>query len=282
MEWIAAVVTYFGATALIGAVLWLFKNLIITRLTNSVRHEFNEKLEKLRSELRKQETAFRADLDAKEKEITDLRSGALSTMVSRQVALDKRRLDAVDQLWSAATKLSRFKGQSGMMSAIKFAAMAEEAERNPEARRLFEPMSAAEDLKKIDLSEAAAARPYVSPMAWALFSAYQAILVHAVMQIEILKLGMPAKFVDTDVVRQLVAIALPELSENVDTLSDTGFHFVLETLENHLLSELQAPMTGEQSNDATVAQAQKILERTKKVMEAAAAAEAEKRGEKPQ
>jgi hypothetical protein len=167
MEWIAAVVTYFGATALIGAVLWLFKNLIITRLTNSVRHEFNEKLEKLRSELRKQETAFKADLDAKEKEITDLRSGALSTMVSRQVALDKRRLDAVDQLWSAATKLSRFKGQSGMMSAIKFPNMAEEAERNPEARRVFEPMSAAEDLKKLDLSEAAAARPYVSPMAWA-------------------------------------------------------------------------------------------------------------------
>lgn len=281
MEWTAALVTSIGVAALGAAALWLSRKLIITRLTNSVRHEFDRKLESLRSELRKQEAAFKADLDAKEKEIADLRSGALSAMATRHVALDKRRLEAVDQLWSATTKLGRFKGQSGMMAVIRFPHMADEAERNPELRRVFEPMSGAENLKTIDLSEAGAARPYVSPMAWALFSAYQAILVHAVMQVEILKLGLSGKFVDTDAVRQVVAIALPELSEHLDKLDHTAFHYVLDTLESRLLAELQAMMAGEQSNRAVVEQAQQILERTKRVIEATAELE-KKESEKAQ
>ncbi|MBI3902634.1 MAG: hypothetical protein HY306_06785 [Nitrosomonadales bacterium] len=97
MEWLPPIST----TAIFGLVLWLGRNLIATRLTKSVQHEFDTKLESLRTELRKNEELFRADLRAKEAEIAVLRSGAMTAMASRQVAFDKRRLEAIDQLWSA-------------------------------------------------------------------------------------------------------------------------------------------------------------------------------------
>lgn len=81
-----------STTGLIGALAWLSRNLIETRLRASVQHEFNEKLETLRADLRKSEERFKSDLRAKESEIEALRSGALSGLISRQVVLDKRRL----------------------------------------------------------------------------------------------------------------------------------------------------------------------------------------------
>lgn len=94
ISWLPSVTT----TALLALALWLGRNLIATRLVKSVEHEFNTKLESLRAELRKNEELFKADLRSKEAEIAALRGGAMTAMASRQVALDKRQLDAVDQI----------------------------------------------------------------------------------------------------------------------------------------------------------------------------------------
>lgn len=82
IDWLLSSLT---TAALIGAAAFLSRHLILTRLKASVGHEFNEKLETLRAELRKSEEAFKADLRAKESQIEALRSGALSGMASRQV-----------------------------------------------------------------------------------------------------------------------------------------------------------------------------------------------------
>lgn len=99
--WISSLTT----TALFAAALWLGRNVISTRLTKSVEYEFNNKLESVRSQMRESEERLKAELRAKETEIAALRSGALTAMSSRQIALDKRRLEAVDQLWASVTAL---------------------------------------------------------------------------------------------------------------------------------------------------------------------------------
>lgn len=99
MSFIDFALSAVGWTVLVGIAIWLSQHLIVTRLRASVRHEFNEKLEMLRADLRKSEESFKADLRAKETQIEVLRSGALLGMTSRQTTLDKRRLEAVEQLW---------------------------------------------------------------------------------------------------------------------------------------------------------------------------------------
>lgn len=204
-EWIPAVSTTF----LFGLAVWLFRGLIATRLAKSVQHEFDNKLEEVRSELRKSEQAFQADLRSKETQIAALRSGALSALASRQAALDRRRLQAVDELWSAVTSLAKLKYASMVMGTVDFDKASELVAKNSNVQEIFkvfagpiEPLQLANDAPK--------ARPFVTQIAWALFSAYQSIILFAVTQLQILKTGVDgAKYLKTDSIENLIKVALP-------------------------------------------------------------------------
>lgn len=51
MNWVPALST----TSLLAIALWLARKLIITRLSHSVQHEFDVKIEAIRSEMRRKE-----------------------------------------------------------------------------------------------------------------------------------------------------------------------------------------------------------------------------------
>ena len=76
--------------ALLTAAVALGKAVILTRLTASVKHEFDERLER-----------FRSDLKDKESELQMLRNHALSGLKDRQSALQAKQFEAIDQLWAA-------------------------------------------------------------------------------------------------------------------------------------------------------------------------------------
>lgn len=270
--WIPSVTT----TGLLAFALWLGRNLIKTRLFKSVEHEFNTKIEALRAEFRQKEEILRADLRVKENEITDLRSGALTAMASRQIALDKRMLEAVDQLWAAVKTLSAAKGISTVMSVFKFKAVAEEAAHNEQLRETFKVMGAGFDLKKVDLSGAHKARPFVSPMVWALFSAYQAIIMHSVAKFEIIKAGVGGKnFLKNDNVEKLVKAALPQYAGYIEKYGDAGYHHLLEELEESVLNALRMMLSGKEADRDNIEQAGEILKLSKELKESQEKAKSE-------
>ena len=83
-DWIPALTT----TSLLSCALWMFRSLITARLTRSVQHEFDEKLEKLKSEFRTAETTLEANLAQRSTELESLRAGALSGITQRRALLD--------------------------------------------------------------------------------------------------------------------------------------------------------------------------------------------------
>lgn len=256
IEWLPSLTT----TAIFGVVLWLCRNLIATRLSKSVQHEFDTKLESLRSELREKEELLKADLRSKEADITALRGGVMTAMANRQVALDNRRLEAVDQLWSAFTALGPAKAVSNIMASVNFEIASEEGVRNAKIREMFTMMTSGIDHKKIDYSISAKARPFVSPMAWALFSAYQSIVTTAIIKLEILKSGLSAKGLLKEVaISTVIKAALPEYSEYIEKHGESGYHHLLDALENKLLDELRKMMAGVDADKASVERAAEIL-----------------------
>ena len=266
IDWFPSVST----TAIFAVVLWLARNLIATRLTKSVQHEFDTKLESLRTKLREKEELLKADLRSKEAEIAALRGGAMTAMASRQMALDRRRLEAVDQLWSAVTDLRPARAISSIMAFVKFDTAAEEAARNVKVREMFTMMGSAFDPKKIDLSGSAKARPFVSSMAWALFSAYQAIAMQAVTKMEIIKSGIGAKdILEKDAVAKLVKAALPHHEAYIDKFGDAAYHYFLDELETRLLDELQKMLAGVEADKASVERAAEILKLSKELSDSA-------------
>lgn len=263
MNWIPA----FSTAGLVALVLWLARNLILTRLTKSVQHEFDNKLEELRANLRKSEETFKADLRSKESQIEVLRSGALAGLVSRQAALDKRRIEAVDQLWSSMTALASVKTAPATLASLNYEYAAEEAAKDPRLREVFAKVVAPFDINKMNLGDAAKARPFVSPLAWALFSAYQAILIFAVFRLNMLKVGLNIpKAVDSEAVIKLVKAALPHRIDYITEYGVKGFHHLIDELEDHLLEEMKRMLKGEESDKATVKQAAGILKEAEQVM----------------
>lgn len=256
MEWIPSIST----SAILALILWLARKLIATRLTKSVQHEFDSKLESLRGELRKNEEMFKADLRAKEAEIGILRSGAMTAMASRQVAFDKRRLEAIDQLWSAYIDLGPAKWILLAMSGYNLDKVFERAPHEPKLREVFKLTGAGFDEKKIDSRVAQRARPFVSPMAWALFSAYQAILMQAVATHRLIELGMGKVLLDQDSVKKLVKTALPSYDAFIEEHGNKCFHLLIDILESNLLDEFRKMMAGEEDNKEAVERAAKIVE----------------------
>jgi hypothetical protein len=263
LDWIPAI----SATSLLACVLWLLRSVISTRLAKSVQHDFNNKLETLRTNLRNSEESFKADLRSKESQIVALRSGAMSGLVSRQEALDKRRIEAVDQLWSAVTALAPAKAVSATMAAIKFEAAAKVAAKNPKARDMFAMIGGEFDIKKMQLSNASKARPFVTQIAWALFSAYQAIVSLAVIKLEILKAGLDMpEVLNKEAVAKLIEVALPHHADYI-TKYDTGsYYYLLDELELRLLEELQKMLQGVESDKASIEQAAAILKESEHLM----------------
>lgn len=254
--WVPALTT----TGLFAAVLWLARELISTRLTKSVQHEFDKKIEAVKAENRASEERFKAQLREKETEISALRSGALTVLASRQAALDKRRLEAVDQLWSSFNALSPARAVAANMAVIKYESAATQAERDPKVRQFFELIGQGFDFKSIDLSGAAKARPFVTPMVWAVFSAIHAIAFHSVIRLQVLKGGLGTiDFVDHKAIEKLVAAALPNYSDYLAKNGPSVYFYVLEALDTKLIAEFQSMLSGAEVDTASLQRAAEII-----------------------
>jgi len=151
------------------------------------------------------------------------------------------------------TALGPARGIAALMSTISFEKAASVTERDPNARKAFEMMGSAFDLKSLDLSGAAKARPFVSPMVWATFSALQAVVMHAVMRWHVLKGGLGNKdFTDNEAIAKLIKIALPYYSEYIDKFGPSAYYYVIEALDEQLLMELQSRHSGAEADKATL------------------------------
>ncbi len=239
---------------------FLLRSMILTRLKASVEHEFDAKLETIRAELCRNEESFKADLRSKEAQIEILRNGALSALAGRQAILDTRRLEAVEQLWGSIEKLAPLKAASSMMDSFDFTKSLAMAAQEQKVRDFFSTLGKSFGVDSLPTLDAHKARPFVPEIVWALFAAYQAILYHAVVQVQMLKVGTSdPKLLNTDHVPKLVKAALPWSAQYLDTYGPSGFYNMLEPLEAELLKELQRMMRGEEFDKATVVQAATIM-----------------------
>jgi len=263
VDWIPSVTT----TSLLGITIWLGRNLILTRLQKAVETEFDQKLESIRSELRKSEERWKAELRIKESEIIGLRGSLMSAMTTRQIALEKKKLEAAELVWSAVVSLSPAKVISRMLATIKLDVAVEESVANPKVRQMFAIMGAGCDLKKLNTVNAHNARPFVSPMVWAVFSAYGAIVMGAAIRIEILKAGLTSKsLIDHGAITKLIKSALPHQSSFVDKFGEAGYHLLLEELEEKLLAEINDMLAGKESDKSSAEQAARILKLSNEVV----------------
>jgi hypothetical protein len=233
-----------------AALAFLFRNYVKAWITNGIQHSFDAKLEAIRAELREKEDKIKA-----------LRQIALSGATSRREALDKRHLEAVDKLWNGVIALGTLKLASKYMETVNFEESAKLAPTDANVRKLFETIGKLFNENTIPKISPAAERPYLSERAWALFSAYQAILSLAVVQIKALELGVPnsAKLLNFKVIDNLVHVALPHQMPLLEQYGTSACHYLVEELEQALLSELRRSLNEPSASREDVQTAAEIL-----------------------
>jgi hypothetical protein len=275
MNWIPALST----TGLLAVALWLARNVIITRLTRSVQHEFDVHLEGIRTQLRNSEETFKAELRQRDDAIAAARSASLSALTASRGVFDKRRIDAVDEVLRAIAVLATGKWAVTKISIYNMSEVSARIENEPKLIQLFTLTSPnhqklMDDLK---LAIALSARPYISELTWALFSAYQSVIVFCASLISLLQQGIaPMRFVDLKKMSAIVRGALgDQWGSWVDASGFSGYPQVLEELEGRLFEALRFDAEGHASDAKTVERAAQITKASREMMQGIDRARAE-------
>ena len=147
-----------------GIVIWLLRNWLLTRLTASIKHEYDEKLARLTGELQR---------------ISSAQAGIQSAFAQSHLAAQQKRLDAISDVWRSF--LQTRNNQPFLLSLV-------EMYRPTEYDALFaqEKMKKyAEDLSPQGVAKFARnkdsniefARPFVGEYLWSLLFAYEAVCI---------------------------------------------------------------------------------------------------------
>ncbi len=283
MDWLSdpwrSLLSFIGGSVLSAAFItglaFLARDVIRGWLTAKAKHRYDEQLETLRAanartieEMRagfaRELEGLKAELAKSGKEVEALRAAPMGARAARQAQIDKRRLEAVDQLWGAVKDLGPGKAAAAWMAVLNYEAIADAAKDNQQVRDMFKGMAASMGLDKPLVNSSHAARPFVSPLAWALFSAFGSAVGMTQARLVILQTGVGSDVLNKpESVIKLLAEALPDWKEYIEKTGVFGFPYILEELEKRLLAELQRSLAGEEDDANEIERARKIIDRVR-------------------
>jgi hypothetical protein len=248
------------------------RDVVVRWIAGRIQVGVDSRIETLRSELRKAEETFKGEIRANEQRFNSAVNVALTSLSGRQSVLITRRLRAVDELWAHKAKLDSAKPAVQLMSMVKFEVAAKQSAQKENVRTVFKilDMTYLSTLEKhmsenkLPLLEAE--RPYLSPVLWALYAAYSAVVFHAVGSLKFLASGIGDHEVFTDEpTDELLMAALPDLSADVAKYSANRYYQFLTVLETRLLIATEDMLAGKEADTASLEQAQSILQAASRV-----------------
>jgi hypothetical protein len=245
MDWIPAL----SSTSILAILIFLSRNLIATRLMNAVKHEYDSKLEMLK-----------ADLSNKEKEIDSLRQVGLNGLQQRQTSLLNKQIEAIELLWAATGMLYSGKPVSEMMLRVKTEKVSKSISHDANLQQFFKYISMHVDMEKMTSINPNPARPFVSKLAWAYYSAYSSIIFHYVLQAKLFESGLDDNLLDTEKMIKLVSIALPHQAAFIEVHGASAFGHLLEELQGKILEEIDSMLSGKSLDTSGLEKASQIQE----------------------
>lgn len=259
------------ATGLVVTAAWMSRKWWGEWIAQRVRGDVEAELEGLRSQMR-----------TRENEISALRETGLSNVRTSQAALTQRRLQAVDDLWQGVEDWGKLSGTLMVMSIIKFEDVPKHLTADPKAMSQMQAMLRGANVEFTGLgAKAHSARPYISDLAWALFSAYQVLFGWAAFQAKVFVLGgMPLEsYLKDEGVAEMLTKAMPDMADYIKTNWMAAQIHLPEVLRQRILTELRGALDGKEQDAASVERAAAIqkaviesqAELTKQQKEAAAA-----------
>lgn len=271
LDWIPAI-----SSSLVLAVVGFVAGVLLkASAEKGLGHAFDAKLESLKGEIRKDEEEFKAALRRNDEQVLALRAGPLSGVAARNAALSQRWALAVERIWGEVIDLGRFKFLSQMAQTLNMNELmnrgsgtgAEAANIQKFAAMILE-VGGFKDNESFKSNGAAdKERPFVDPVSWSLFSAYRLLLSMPALQLSLIKAGVGSKFMK-DSTTQLAPVraALPEWTDFIDNHQLESLPFLVQPLEEKLLTSLVRVLEGKDVDEGAVVQAAEVVAAVDKVV----------------
>jgi len=228
-----------------------------------VQFVYQERLANVESNLRRVEDEAKGEIQARAQEIEALRNSALSPLTSRRTALDSKRIDAIERLWSTIIALSQMSSAVSMAGTTKFEEVATAVKKNEEMRYIFGKLAERYDIHDFGKirHDGQSARLFISDYGWALFSAYEAIVVGSVVQLQLVAIGYnPDEHMDISQIARTAQAALPDLASDINDRGPLSYPDVMTELERRLLCELKKDMQGRERDQENIELAARIVQ----------------------
>lgn len=165
--------------AAVALLIWLSKEWISTRLKSSIQHEYDQKLESLKAQLKAQNEVALVELQAAIERHNSLLAAAHSSFAEGQKAAIERKLQAIDTLWrqilQLRLRLPLLLSFDDFMTVDQYKAM----KGQPMLIALKQELSDKQNSKLVD-PETERVRPYIGEYTWAVFNSYHAMMVWVV------------------------------------------------------------------------------------------------------
>lgn len=213
-----------------------------------LQHGFDKKLEQLRSDFRREEDQLRAALRSQDERLNVVRGNALSGFASRQLLLDRKRIDALEEIWALCVSMHKLKSVARAMESINAEELLKHsATGNPDAEKVRQFAKVILTMSGVDpeakqeppSNTAQKMRPFAPPQVWTLFSTYQQVAWHPTMQLIVAYTGVgPQLIKDTAPLVLLVKAALPHQTRFLDEYGVAGLVYLVAELEEKVLSEI--------------------------------------------
>jgi len=229
------------STVTLGVIVYIFKNVIINKITASIKHKYDTRLAELESTLKNNNN-----------EVDTLRNNILSGVNTRNKLLHEARINAVNVLWSNVQELKK----NPLVLQTMLSIPDNTKDKNIFIHDVFSKISLDDETIRIDKSNLV--KPYISKYGWALFEAFCAIHILPYLQIKYILIDTNG---EVDFLSNLVATvseALPNRQEYLQKNGLRGIPFVISELENILLDELQSILDGTNDDHKHILAIEKI------------------------
>ncbi len=246
-----------GLMAVIG---WLSRKYIGQFLTSSARHIFDERLERLKSDLTSERETALALLSASFNEKIEVQRAALATYASGQEKLHERRLDACERVWQDFLKVRQVAPEVLLHADIL----------KPEELRnhlsISEDTTSVDDkmvnvISKLD-QEIETARLYIGDYVWALYNAYRAINIRTAYILRNFHLDSELNdWRNDEIIQKLIENTLSNNEmDKLEKMTVNRLTYINKSIERKILLGMSSIISGEKTSADFLEQAGRISE----------------------
>lgn len=231
---------------------------ITERLRSSIKHEYDDKLENLKSALKTQSDAHLAQLKADVDRAAEKLQIAAASFSDVQKATISKKIEAVDHIWAAVRKA---RGQIPAEVYVADVLTSDELLNLDKQNSTRALLSKLQKLKPLEIAPklfegADVARPHVGEVVWSLYCAYFGIITRCLFLLQGDARGTDRLWFQDAAVRRMIQSAFGEnaLSE-FEGLEFQRLAWLQSRFDQRLFSAFDNLLTGKAFSEAALAQA---------------------------